>query len=440
MTEPAGDAAGVNRRDFLRFTSAAALAAFVSEAIRESSESGFVLAQSARPGEVTVMGISNHPSPAEIDKRTREAILATDDLSWLKPGQTVAINVASNSPRGYPFTTHPEALKAAIRLFRERGAKVIVADQAGMEHVAPPFGGNRPGEFIRKIWSGIPGIASGHRTGMEVLKTNGLLDAAREAGAEVRSFDREEDWVRTGPTKNWPKGFRIPKLAVEADHLVNMARPGAHVMAGHTGTIKNWYGWLHPVDRFTSHSRLGFNKDGFGVVKLDESIAEVAGAFKDKTRLNLVPAIGTYTDVGPDWGSQPLESSMILASKDPLAIDAATAALIHYEKHRVPLSERRKNWRNLGDWRNESMWGSLESFVHRVHGNSMADRLDRDPRHGGVWDLRSLHRGREIGLGSGDVTLKVFGDVHPATVNGLTNLTGGRNEKGLLDALEGPGH
>src|SRR5262249_22665969 len=150
---------------------------------------------------------------------------------------------------------------------------------------------------------------------------NGLWQAATEAGAEVKTFDLEADWEPPGPpTAHWPKGFRIPKLYAQVDHVVSLARPAGHAMAGHPAPVKTRYGWPRPDHRLWSHTDVGwFSGHGPEVKNLHECVAEVAAAFTGKTRLNMVTAIGSYADIGPDWGSQPLESSMVIASTDMAA-------------------------------------------------------------------------------------------------------------------------
>jgi uncharacterized protein (DUF362 family) len=423
-----------DRRGFLRLTGAAALAAAIADLVGPGAILRVARAQDS-PSDVTVVGLSKQPTQDEIDKRVREAIFATTDMSWLKPGQTVAIKVASNSGRPYPFTTHPGALKSVIKLLKERGAgRVIVADQPGTEWVmAPLVPSDKVGKVVREVWGG---IHSGTSTAKEVLEMNGLWQAATEAGAEVKTFDLEADWEPPGPpTAHWPHGFRIPKLYGQVDHVVSLARPAGHVMAGHTGTVKTWYGWLHPNDRLASHRDVGWIPGkGLEVKNLHECVAEVAAAFKGKTRLNMVIAIGTYADIGPDWGSQPLESSMVIASTDMAAADAVTAALVAYEKNRVPESERAKNWQSrpwykkwFEPWRDETFWGGIESGFHTFHGSQGWDQLQDHPTPGGVWDLRQLRRARELGIGAANgVNIKVAGDapIDGAVDKALHELTG----------------
>lgn len=443
------EGAPLDRRQFLQVTGAAALLAALDAAgplrlLYGQEQSG--------AGRVSIVGFQNRAGAEEVARRLEEAIGAVDDLSWLRPGDTVAIKVASNSGRPYPFTTHAPSLQALIRLLKRRGAgEVTVADQAGNEWVAPPMGGARTTNAVRTLWGG---IHSGTSTGMEVLEKNGLARAAREAGAVVRSFDRESDWIHARElglprTDHWPDGFRVPALARDVKHVVNFARPSGHVMCGHTCTVKNWYGWLHPSDRMVSHTT--FAKRTLGdvlrgkkaeVAALNECVAEVALAFRPKTRLNLVAAVDTYCDIGPDWGVQPLDRSAMFASKDMLAVDAAVAALLIAEKRRVPRDERKRNWRT--SWKaqeNERFMGMIEGEVHRMHRSRELDRLIDTPRHEGAWDIEQIRHARKIGVGAGKLDLVVSGAEGP-TLGVIRDLTGGQvtslPTSGLRGGVENP--
>lgn len=432
-----------DRRGFMELTGQAALAAAFASMAGPLQVSW---AQEAGASRVAVVGFGNGADAATVGGKLAEAIAAVTDLSWLKAGQKVAIKVASNSGKPYPFTTHAGALQALIRMLRAKGAQVVVADQAGLEWVAPPIGSEQMIAKVRELWRG---FHSGTSTGMQVLEMNGLKAAAEAAGAQVRSFDAESDWRPSPPTANWPQGFRIPKLYDEVDHVINFARPAAHVMLGHTTCIKNWYGWLHGMDRLRSHVECegrpikDWAKLKFKQLKdLPERIAEVANAFKGKTRLNLVASIDTYCDIGPDWGTQPLSSSSIMASTDMVAIDAASAAQIAWEKRRVPEGERKKNWQGGAlDIHGETFYGLVQGWSHDLHGARHLDRLIDDPKDGGIWKVEQVRHGQSIGLGQSKVELATAGQVDEGFLAGLKQLTGAASKPatpsaGLVDELK----
>jgi uncharacterized protein (DUF362 family) len=85
---------------------------------------------------VYVKGLPLTPDSGVISSAIRNVILkATDNLSWLSAEETVLLKPALNSPDPYPATTHPLAISVTAELLAERGAKVVIGDQSGIEHV-----------------------------------------------------------------------------------------------------------------------------------------------------------------------------------------------------------------------------------------------------------------------------------------------------------------
>jgi hypothetical protein len=91
-----------------------------------------------------VNGIDRSASQAEICRIVRRVFeRSTDACSWLRPGDTVLLKVALNAPDPYPATTSPLAIRAVAEALRERGARVLVGDMPGMEHVLLDQQGSR---------------------------------------------------------------------------------------------------------------------------------------------------------------------------------------------------------------------------------------------------------------------------------------------------------
>jgi len=477
MTSHPSERDGFSRREFLEFTGKAALVAAAAQVgpLRAVYADG----QGERVSMVFFPNFAPQaPDRAVIRQKLEEAVGAVDGLGWLQPGDSVAINVATNSPKPYPMTTHPEALRAFVEMLQARGAgRVVVADLAGVENVAPQVS-LEDDDFnrrLRELYVKATGRILGEgvaESGQDVLERCGIAEAIGPTGAEVRSFDGVDDWIHVGDaglgwspetTPNWTPerpsipggGFRVPRLVTEVDHLVNFARPSGHVMAGHTGTVKNWYGWLHPLDRLWSHTRIGWRSwgqmrllDGLTGLKevklLHERVAEVAAAFAPKTRLNLVAGIDTYVDIGPDWGVQPLQQSWVMASAGMSAIDAAVTAVVLHEKKRVPRDERRERWEG-SRWRfnSEAFWGREEGGMHRFHGTWAFDAQVAEPSAGGAWSARQLEHAAEIGLAADpdQAEYLVGGDPDGDYVDAIHHLTGGERGElgGLSDRLPGGG-
>ena len=92
---------------------------------------------------VFVNGVIPDPQGNLLATCIRDIFLtATEDLAWLDEGDVVLLKPALNSPNPYPSTTHPLAIRVVTELLEERGAKVVIGDQSGIElsliHISEP--------------------------------------------------------------------------------------------------------------------------------------------------------------------------------------------------------------------------------------------------------------------------------------------------------------
>jgi uncharacterized protein (DUF362 family) len=98
---------------------------------------------------VCVKGLPPIPDSGVISSAVRNVIQkATDNLSWLSAGEMVLLKPALNSPDPYPATTHPFAISVTAELLAELGAKVVIGDQSGIEHILHHHGGVIRGSTI----------------------------------------------------------------------------------------------------------------------------------------------------------------------------------------------------------------------------------------------------------------------------------------------------
>ncbi len=220
-----------------------------------------------------------------------EVIKRTGNLGFIKEGQKVLIKPNVNSDDAAPGTTHPEALAEVVRLTKARGAYVIVGDRSNPR------------------WKTIP-----------AMKKTGIYQAASDAGAdEIIGFE-EGDWIRVNPEKaqNWPKGFRIPKILKEVDHIISVPVLHTHSITGHSLAIKNLVGLIHPTDRMIFHASS----------KIEEMIAEIGLAVKPS--LTLIEGTKAFIKGGPSHGTL-VTPKLYLASKDSLAADVVGFELLKKE-------------------------------------------------------------------------------------------------------------
>jgi uncharacterized protein (DUF362 family) len=259
-----------------------------------------------------------------ISAAVRAAALRATDFSWLAKGDTVAIKPAWNSGFPYPYTTHPAGVAAMVALLKERGAgRVIVTDQAGVEHVRHTREGLSGSS--RKLWA-----------------EHGLYEPARAAGAELVFFEEgsyEDHFLAEPPAdSHWRQGVWLPKVLEKTDHLVYMPRVGSHILAGVTLGLKSAVGWLRDDSRLELHR----DSDSFF-----EKIAEISATpvIKGKLRLTLSVAHRVLTTFGPDRGyvATP-DTGLVIASPDLAAHDAAAVAWYLWNHgHSTPEEEKARD-------------------------------------------------------------------------------------------------
>ena len=237
------------------------------------------------------------------------------DFSWLKPGDTVLIKVAVNSPFPHPSTTSPAGVAAMVSELKARGAgRVIVADQSGVEHVRSSsrgrFGSTR-----------------------DMFERGGLISLEGSA-AELHFFDDQPYdsgyFPATLPANNsWPRGMYLPSILKSVDHIVYMPRIGAHVLAGNTLGQKMAIGWLRDDSRHDLHN---------DAVQFYEKYVEINHAEEIRSRLRLTVTVSEQVLLhgGPDVGTPYAMSPVLLhASTSLVNHDAVGASILAALNRRV---------------------------------------------------------------------------------------------------------
>ena len=270
---------------------------------------------------------------------------------------------ALNSANPYPATTHPLSIQAVAEVLLERGAKVIVADQSGMESVV-----QRPdGKFFGSS------RANYEKSGMAAKD---LPFVAFEEG------DWEKDFFKFQSPEMvaWPNGFYMSALINKVDHIINLPRVSTHSCAGATLGFKNLVGFLRTDSRLEFHADGPFNgvissfaaKKGVqntctNTDKFLEKLVELSLAVKDKTRVTLFTATKVQTTFGPDKKVMgiastsicELEDGLVFASANPVAAELLGLAVLVYAREKLTSSWRKiienkilflsKKWRALSE-------------------------------------------------------------------------------------------
>ncbi len=238
---------------------------------------------------------------ADYDReRTFSAVKQAVDLiggmrAFVKPGERVLIkpNLLKARPPEAAVTTHPEVVRAAIRLVREAGGEPLVGDSPGMGD-------------LRKV-----------------AEKAGILDVANEEGAVLAEMDEAVLVKNRGRFQR----FEISRAAYEADAIINLPKLKTHGMTTLTGAVKNLFGCIPGRRKVQWHFNSGVNRDAFA-----RMLVELCGLLKP--RLTIMDAVVGMEGNGPGSGD-PRRIGAVIAGSDPVAVDVVSAKVVGMEPERL---------------------------------------------------------------------------------------------------------
>ena len=218
--------------------------------------------------------------------------------SLIKKGSTVVIKPNAGHVGGPEsgINTSPAVVSAVIKSIQQAGPKkIIVAESA----------------------------AVGCDT-MECLEASGIMKAAKEAGVDdIRDIKSDPDLIRKDieNPRSAITHIDLPRFLLEADHIVNVPIFKSHVSMVFTCALKNIKGVVQDMVHVVMHltNLAAAMMDQWSVVQADLSIADLIRPME-----GFGPHSGTTVDFG-----------CVVASKDPVALDATVCRMIDLDKDRV---------------------------------------------------------------------------------------------------------
>ncbi len=204
-----------------------------------------------------------------------------------------------NSHHGGPGSTHNDTLAALAEQLRAMGAgRITVGDRSGMGDT-------------RRVMERKETFRMGEELGFDTV----VLDELDEA-----------DWkVVNPPGSHWQRGFALPRPVLEADGVVQACCLKTHQFGGHfTLSLKNSVGLAAkrvPGDSWDYMKELHRSSDQ------RRMIAEINVEYVPD--LVLLDGVEAFVDGGPHEGSL-VDSEVVLASSDRVALDAVGVAILRY--------------------------------------------------------------------------------------------------------------
>ncbi|MFH0840328.1 MAG: DUF362 domain-containing protein [Candidatus Omnitrophota bacterium] len=222
--------------------------------------------------------------------------------SFVKKGDTVLIkpNLLSARRPEEVVCTHPEVVRAAIRLVKKAGAEALVGDS--------------PGTFL------------GTKAIEEVYEKTGIKGIAEEEGVKLVKLNKSR----------MVGGYPIAIEALEASFILSLPKLKTHTLTVITGAIKNTFGMVPGLFKSQCHKKSPQPKN---FVKILLDVYEIA-----KPGLSIMDGIIGMDGEGPAAGKA-VNTGIVAASADGVSLDAVISKIagVPTSKDIIVNEARRRN-------------------------------------------------------------------------------------------------
>jgi uncharacterized protein (DUF362 family)/Pyruvate/2-oxoacid:ferredoxin oxidoreductase delta subunit len=246
-------------------------------------------------------------SPALVDEAVRKSIALLGKFEdFIRPQSKVLVkpNLLMAREPEFGITTHPEVVRAVVRILKENGCRVFVGD-------GPSVWGNQ----IERI--------------AEVHQRTGIKGVCEEEGVELVNFQRFR----------WRGNFPLSTWLDECDYLVSLPKLKTHDLTILTGAIKNLFGLVSGPYKTVLHKKY-WDRKAFSAALVD--IYE-----ETKPALTVVDAITAMEGDGPATNGKLRQVGAVVTGCDAVAVDSILAAIMGLRPQDI-LSTKEADLRNLG--------------------------------------------------------------------------------------------
>ncbi len=224
--------------------------------------------------------------------RVQEAIGQAIELlggisNFVRPGSRVLVKpnlLMAKEPQA-GITTHPEVVRAVIRILKKIDCSILVGDS--------------PSVFGKEI----------ENVG-EVYARSGIKRVCEEEGVKLAEFNK----------RRLRKGIPLTTLLDECDYLVSIAKFKTHNLTLLTAAIKNLFGLVVGTYKTELHKNYFYPED-FSKVLVD--IYE-----ESRPALTVVDAVVAMEGDGPAAAGKLRNTNLLLAGADCVALDSILAQIM----------------------------------------------------------------------------------------------------------------
>jgi len=226
--------------------------------------------------------------------------------AFVKPGTRVLVkpNLLMAKEPEFGITTHPEVVRAVIKLLKEINCKIFLGDGPS-------------------VW----GAQSENVD--EVYERTGIKRISEEEGVELVRFDK----------KRWREKFPLTTWLDNCDYFISVPKFKTHELTTLTGAIKNLFGLVSDTYKTELHRKY-FNASDFSNILVD--VYEEA-----QPALTVIDGIIAMEGDGPATSGKLYEAGLILSGSDCVALDSILALIMGLQPSDV-LTTKEAAGRGLG--------------------------------------------------------------------------------------------
>lgn len=244
-------------------------------------------------------------TPSNVLRAVKEAVDLLGGIEQLvSPGQRVLIkpNLLSPKPPEAAVCTHPAVVESIAGLAMGAGGTCLLGD-------CPSISGDSPQGYER------------------LLDVTGMADVIRRTGiGAVRLDDTCEE--REIPGAKVYRRMPVSGALGEVDTIINVPKFKTHELTLLTGAVKNLFGCVPGRRKIQFHLQAGCNPEMFAQILVD-LLRTVRPA------LSIMDGVVGMDGQGPAAGRRK-SFGVILASADPVALDAVACSIAGFDPMIVP--------------------------------------------------------------------------------------------------------
>lgn len=249
---------------------------------------------------VVLQPLASYDDSVLVLQALREGMAWLGGMSaFVKPGQRVLLKVNLVAPAApeRAVTTHPEILRAVIRLVKESGGIPLVGDSPGVSDT------------------------------LTAMRVSGLLAVVRSEGAEALDFQEGESYECL--ENRVAKRLNLTRHLRACDVLITLPKLKTHVQMAFTGALKNQFGLVPGMAKGQFHFRFQ-NRQQFSDLLIDINRMSAPS-------LAIMDAVTGMEGNGPSGGT-PRHIGALLIGADLAAVDVAACSLIGLDPEENPLN------------------------------------------------------------------------------------------------------